>query len=31
MEKENSKVASIKEMIENIPNYPEDMTGKKLW
>ena len=29
MEKENSKVASIKEMIENIPNYPEDMTGKK--
>ena len=30
MEKENSKVASIKEMIENIPNYPEDMTGKKV-
>lgn len=30
MEKENSKVASIKEMIENIPNYPENMTGKKV-
>ena len=30
MEKENSKVASIKEMIENIPSYPEDMTGKKV-
>ncbi|MDO4536069.1 MAG: FAD-dependent oxidoreductase [Clostridium perfringens] len=30
MEKENSKVASIKEMIENIPNYEEDMTGKKV-
>ncbi|QPJ84940.1 FAD-dependent oxidoreductase [Sarcina sp. JB2] len=30
MEKENSKVASIKEMIENIPNYPEDMIGKKV-
>lgn len=30
MEKENSKVASIKEMIENITNYPEDMTGKKV-
>lgn len=30
MEKENSKVASIKEMIENISNYPENMTGKKV-
>ena len=30
MEKENSKVASIKELSENIPNYPEDMTGKKV-
>lgn len=30
MKKENSKVASIKEMIENIPNYEEDMTGKKV-
>ena len=30
MEKENSKVASITAMIENIPNYPEDMTGKKV-
>ncbi len=30
MEKENSRVASIKEMIENIPNYEEDMTGKKV-
>lgn len=30
MEKENSKVASIKEMIENLPNYEEDMTGKKV-
>lgn len=30
MEKENSKLVSIKEMIENIPNYPEDMTGKKV-
>lgn len=30
MEKENTKVASIKEMIENLPNYPEDMTDKKV-
>lgn len=30
MAKENTKVASIKEMIENLPNYEEDMTGKKV-
>ncbi|MDD3362752.1 MAG: FAD-dependent oxidoreductase [Hespellia sp.] len=30
MAKENSKVASIQDMIDNITNYPEDMTGKKI-
>jgi 2,4-dienoyl-CoA reductase-like NADH-dependent reductase (Old Yellow Enzyme family)/thioredoxin reductase len=30
MAKENSKVASIQDMINNIPNYPENMDGKKV-
>ncbi|NCC44361.1 MAG: FAD-dependent oxidoreductase [Clostridia bacterium] len=30
MGKENSKVASIQDMINNIPTYPEDMKGKKV-
>ena len=30
VDKENSKVNSITKMIENIPNYPEDLTDKKV-
>lgn len=30
MEKDNSKVASIQDMINNLDNYPDDMEGKKV-
>ena len=30
VDKENSKVSSITKMINNIPNYGEDLTGKKV-
>lgn len=30
VDKENSKVKSITKMIENIPNYPNDLTDKKV-